>query len=335
MITARAVLIKRNGGPEVLDVQPWAVPSPGPGQIAIDVRAAGVNFADILIRLGLYPDRPKPPCVVGYEVAGVVAEVGEGVESFERGARVIAATRFGGYADRVVADVRNVLALPDSFSFEEGAAIPLNYGTAWAALNRYGGLQEGERVLIHSAGGGVGIAAIQLARHAGAAVYGAASADKHDALRRLGVDCAIDYRRSEWTRGLGGFDLVLDPIGGRSLRRSFGLLRPGGRLVTFGASGIVSGDHRRVATILRGLLGFPRFSSRRLMIESKSVIGLNLLPVWDSAGSIERWIRPLAKLLSAGVIRPVVFGAYEFDRAGEAHAALSSRSNVGKAVLVP
>lgn len=331
----RAVLILRSGGPDVLDVRPWPVSSPGPGQVAIDVRAAGVNFADILIRLGLYPDRPKPPCVVGYEVAGVVTELGEGVEGFAPGARVIAATRFGGYAERVVADARNVLALPEPLSFEEGAAIPLNYGTAWAAMLRYGGLRKGERVLIQGAGGGVGIAAIQLARHTGAVVYGAASADKHDALRGLGADVAIDYRRPSWTRGLDGFDLVLDPIGGRNLRRSLSLLRPGGRLVTFGASAVVSGNRRRVATILKGVLGFPRFSSRRLMVESRSVIGLNLLPIWDAAGSIEQWIRPLGGLLSAGVVRPVVHGAYEFERAAAAHDALSSRSNVGKVVLVP
>ncbi len=206
-------------------------PEPGPGQVAIDVRACGVNFADTMARVGLYPDAPKLPAVVGYEVAGVRADTGE---------RVIAGTHFGGYQSRVVVGEDDVVALPERLSFEQGAAIPVNYATAWAALVRYGGLQAGERVLILAAAGGVGIAATQLAKRYGAEVYGAASPGKHDTVRAQGaVPVAYD------ARGLPRFDLIMDAIGGPSFRRSYDLLNPGGRLIAFGASAVMSGEKKQ------------------------------------------------------------------------------------------
>ena len=174
----RAVVITRHGPPEVLQVQERPEPAPGAGQVLIDVRAAGINFADLMARLGLYPDAPKPPCVVGYEVAGTVTAVGGGVDRFAVGDRVAAPVRFGGYAERAVSTADGAFALPDEMSFEEGAAIPVNYATAWEGIDRGGNLQPGERVLIHSAGGGVGIAATQLAKRAGAEVWGTASPDQ-------------------------------------------------------------------------------------------------------------------------------------------------------------
>ena len=187
-------------------------PEPGPGEVAIDVRACGVNFADTMARVGLYPDAPDLPAVVGYEVAGTRADTGE---------RVLAGTRFGGYQSRVVVGEDDIVPLPERLSFEQGAAIPVNYATAWAGLVRYGGLQAGERVLLQAAAGGVGIAAIQLARRFGAEVYGAASPGKHEAVRAQGA-VAVGYRQ----RGLPKFDLIMDAVGGRSFRRSYDLLNP-------------------------------------------------------------------------------------------------------------
>ena len=142
--------------------------------------AAGVNFADVMARMGLYPDAPKTPCVVGYEVAGTVLELGEGVAGAQPRPRVLAGTQFGGYASQVVVPAGDVVALPERAQLRAGRAIPVNYGTAWAGLIGYGSLQPGERVLIHSAGGGVGIAATQIAKHCGAEVYGTASPGKHE-----------------------------------------------------------------------------------------------------------------------------------------------------------
>src|ERR1700734_1098469 len=189
----RAVVITKRGGPSVLQVQERPdPPPPGAGQLQVAVRAAGVNFADHLARVGLYPDAPKLPAVVGYEVAGDVTAVGDGVDPSRVGQRVLAGTRFGGYAEIVNVAASDSVALPDALSFEQGAEVPVNYATAWAALHGYGSLRAGERVLVHAAAGGVGIAAIQLAKAADAIVDGTASPGRHGQLAALGIDRAID-----------------------------------------------------------------------------------------------------------------------------------------------
>lgn len=333
----RAIVITRHGGPEVLEVQERPAPSVVAGGVRIAVRAAGVNFADTLARVGLYTPAPKPPAVVGYEVAGVVTEVGPGVQGVAPGDRVMAGTRFGGYAEEVVVGAADVVALPERLSFEQGAAIPVNYATAWAALHGLGSLRAGERVLVHAAAGGVGIAATQLAVAAGAQVHGTASAAKHDAVRGQGAVAVHDYGAKGWERGLEGtFDLVLDAIGGASFGRSYRLLRPGGRLVAFGASSIQQGERRDLKRVLpQAARMFRGFSLIDQMESSKAVIGLNMLALWDDRGSLEPWVAPLRGLLDDGTIQPVVAAAVPFDRAAEAHRMLAERRNVGKVVLVP
>ncbi len=332
----RAIVITAHGDPDVLQVQERPAPSLGAGQVRIAVRAAGVNFADIMARLGLYPDAPKVPCVVGYEVAGDVTEVAPGVEGIEVGARVLAGTRFGGYAEEVCVSASDVVPLPDAMSFEAGAAIPVNYATAWAGLLGYGSLRAGERVLVHAAAGGVGIAATQIAKAAGAEVHGTASPGKHDAIRGFGVDVAHDYRKKGWERGLPPFDLVMDAVGGESLKRSYSLLRPGGRLVAFGASSVVSGEKRNLLKAAPQALRMIRgFNAMDQMSDSKAVIGLNMLRLWDDRGTLEPWITPLRALIEDGTIAPVVSDAVPFDQAPEAHRIITERRNVGKVVLVP
>jgi NADPH:quinone reductase-like Zn-dependent oxidoreductase len=332
----RAVVIPKHGPPEVLEVREMPAPErPLGGQVLIDVRAAGINFADTMARMGLYQEAPKPPCVVGYEVAGEVAAVGPGVEGLKPGDRVMAGTRFGGYAEQVVVKAADVIPLPERLSFEEGAAAPVNYATAWAALFRYGGLRAGERVLIQAAAGGVGTSATQLAKRVGAEVYGTASASKHDAIRANGVDHPIDYRRSGWERDLPRFDVVMDAIGGHSFRIGYDLLATGGRLVCFGASAVAAGERRNVLTALRTVIRMPRFNLIGHMRDSKSVIGLNMLALWDHAGTLDEWIAPLRELLDDGTIRPIVAQAFPFDRAADAHRMIAERRNVGKVVLVP
>jgi NADPH:quinone reductase-like Zn-dependent oxidoreductase len=330
----RSVVITRHGPPEVLQVHERPDPAPGAGEVLIDVHASGINFADVMARMGLYPDAPKPPCVVGYEVAGTVAAVGAGVDNFAVGDRVAAPVRFGGYAERVVSAAEGMFALPGGMSFEEGAAIPVNYATAWEAIVRGGNVQAGERVLIHSAGGGVGIAATQLAKHAGAEVWGTASPGKHDAIRGFGVDHAVDYTASGWERGLPQFDLVMDAIGGASFRRSYKLLRAGGRLVCYGASGVVAGSERNLLAAAKTAVQMPWFSVFRQMSASKAVLGLNVLTLWDEHGS-GRWSQPLTELIDAGVIRPVLARSFSFEEAGEAQRFIAERRNIGKVVLVP
>ncbi len=331
----RAVVITKHGGPQVMQVQERDDPSPGPGEVRIEVAASGINFADVMARVGLYADAPKPPCVVGYEVAGTIVEVGEGVNGLSHGQRVMAGTKFGGYASQVVALAGDVVALPEELTFEQGAAIPVNYGTAWAALIGYGSLQPGERVLIHAAAGGVGIAATQIAKRHGAEVYGTSSPGKHERIAELGVDHPLDYTREGWESGLPKFDVILDAIGGKSFRRSYSMLRPGGRLVAFGASAVMSGEKRNIVTALRTVARMPRFNMIKQMSESKAVIGLNMLSLWVDRGTLAPWVDPLTELLADGTIKPVVAEAFSFEHADDAHRMISERRNVGKVVLLP
>jgi NADPH:quinone reductase-like Zn-dependent oxidoreductase len=331
----REVVISKHGGPAVLQVRERADPPISPGKVRIAVAASGINFADLMARVGLYPDAPKPPCVIGYEVAGTVLELGEGVNGLRDGQRVLAGTMFGGYASQVVVPAQDVVPLPEGLSFEQGAAIPVNYATAWAALIGYGNTQPGERVLVHSAGGGVGIAATQIAKRVPAEVSGTASPGKHERITALGVDHAIDYTKAGWERGLPRFDVILDAIGGASFRRSYKMLRPGGRLVAFGASTLQSGERRSIVHAARGVLRMPRFNMIKQMSESKAVIGLNMLTLWKDRGSLAPWIEPLQAMLDDGTVKPVVAGTFGFDEAGAAQTMLSERRNVGKVVLVP
>lgn len=336
----RALVISKHGPPEVLTVQERPDPRAGAGQVLVRVRAAGVNFADLMARIGMYPDAPKPPAVVGYEVAGHVEAVGEGVDGIAVGDRVMAGTRFGGYSELVAAQADAVVALPEDWSFEEGAAFPVNYATAYAGLVRYGSLGAGERVLLQAAAGGVGIASTQIAKLLGAEVYGTASGSKHDAIRGFGVDHPIDYRTRDVVtevRRISGedrpLDLVMDAIGGRSWRRSYSLLRPGGRLIMFGVSELVSGDRRDIPKALLTLARTPRFNAVKLASESIGVLGLNMLRLWDAKGSLEEWIDPLAAWLAEGKLRPVVSEAVPLERGADAHRILQERRNVGKVVL--
>jgi NADPH:quinone reductase-like Zn-dependent oxidoreductase len=336
----RALVITRNGRPEVLQVQERPDPVPGVGEVRVAVRAAGINFADLMARIGVYPDAPPTPSVVGYEFAGEIESLGDGVEAWSVGDRVLGGCRFGGYAELVAVGADQVVPLPDGWSFEEGAALPVNYATAYAGLLHFGSLREGERVLIHAAAGGVGIAATQLARQAGAEVFGTASAPKHQAIRGFGVDHPIDYRSRSFVkevRRLAGerrpLDLVMDAVGGASYRRSYSLLRAGGRLVCYGASGLVSGDRRNIPRAAIELAQTPLFHPLQLASASKAVIGLNLLTLWDSRGSLEEFVAPLRDLLDSGAIRPVVAEAFPLERGADAHRFIAERRNVGKVVL--
>jgi len=342
----RAVVITKNGGPDVLRVEERPDPPVGPGEVRVAVRAAGINFADTMARAGIYPEAPKPPSVVGYEVGGEVESVGEGVEDFKPGDRVLAGTRFGGYAELVSVPVNQVYALPDGLSFEQGAAVPVNYATAYASLVIMGGLKADERALIHAAAGGVGIAATQIAKSVGAEIFGTASGSKHDAIRDQGVNHAIDYRNQDFEAevmritGGQGVDVAIDAIGPSSFRKSYRSLRQGGRLIMYGASEVQTGETRDIRAVLKGFARMPTatmpwWKSMGMISENKGVFGLNMLAWWDKEKSLDRAIEPLLEGLGKGELVPVVAEAFEFDRAPEAHRYIAERRNIGKVVLVP
>lgn len=337
----RQVWIPRTGAPEVLQLREAADPEPGPGQIRVRVAAAGVNFADLLARLGLYPDAPKLPAVVGYEVAGTVDAVGAGVGDVAIGSRVACLTHFGGYSDTVVVPVGFALPIPESLSFQKAAAIPVNYLTAWLMLVHLAGVRAGERVLVHAAAGGIGQAALQICRFRGAEVIGTASAGKHDRLKAAGVAHTIDYTREDFEAavmritGGRGVDVALDGLGGSSFRRSYRCLAPLGRLCLYGVSTLAPGAGRNLFAAVRGIVSMGAFWPISLMNRNRTVIGFNLGHLWSEGPLLRGMLEDILRLVVEGVLDPVVDRGFPLEQAAAAHAYIHDRKNFGKVLLLP
>jgi synaptic vesicle membrane protein VAT-1 len=336
----RAVWITRHGPPEVLEVREAPDPEPGPGEVRVRVAAAGLNFADLSARVGLYPDAPKPPCVVGYEVAGRVDAVGEGVVGLSVGARVVAMTRFGGHADTVCVPEGQAARMPESMSWEEGAGLLVTYLTAHHMLFGTGTVREGSSVLVHMAAGGVGLATLQLLSLVrGVTIFGTASPGKHALLRELGVAHPIDYRSLDYaaevrrlTEGRG-VDLVLDALGGKDWRKGYELLKPGGRLVAFGFANAVGGQRRNWLKVLAEAVRIPRFSPLALMDKNRTVAGVNLGHLWEEFDLLVPQIDALLRHYESGVVRPRIDARFPLEEAAEAHRYIHDRKNQGKVVL--
>ncbi len=338
----RAIWITRHGGPEVLEVREAPDPEPGPGEVRVRVRAAGLNFADVMARLGLYPDAPRPPCVGGYEAAGEVDALGPGVADPAPGTRVLVLRQFGAHADVLCAPAAQALPIPEAMGFEEAAALPVNYITAYHALFRVAALRPGEKVLVHMAAGGVGIAVLQLCRTvAGVETFGTASASKHDALRAEGCDHPIDYRAVDYEAevrrltGGQGVDVVLDPLGGNDWRKGYRLLRPAGRLVAYGVANLATGERRNLVAAAGQLLRTPFFTPIGLMNDNRSVAGINVGHLWGEMDMLATEARVLLDLYRGGSIRPRIDAVFRFDQVADAHRRIQSRANIGKIVLAP
>ena len=335
----RVAVIPRIGAPDVFRIEERPVPEPAAGEVLIRVRAAGVNFSDVLGRLGLYPDAPKLPYVPGYEIAGAIERVAADVNGLAPGARVVAITRFNGYSEFVTVPASRVYAVPDILSDAEAAAIPVVYLTAAIALYKMTHVGAGDTVLIHNAGGGVGIAAAQLAALRRARLIGTASAAKHPALQRFGFEHLIDYRTENaykevkrLTNGRG-VDIVLDPLGGSSFAESYALLAPLGRMVMLGVSTIAPGRTRSLATIAKTLWSMPRFKPMSMMNRNRGVFGLNVGHLWDARDQLTQLMGMLMQDFESGRLQPVIAKTFPLERVADAHAYLQSRANVGKVVL--
>jgi NADPH:quinone reductase-like Zn-dependent oxidoreductase len=339
----RQIWISRPGPPEVLQVREAPDPEPKAGEVRIRVKASGINFSDLMARVGLYPDAPKIPCVVGYEVAGTVDRVGEGVSSLRlrEGDRVFAMPKFGGYTDVLAVPAAQVIKMPDAMSFEDGAALPVVYLTAYHMMVFTGVVRPGSSVLVHSAAGGVGIAVIQLAKMHGCVVLGVASASKLDFLRGLGVQHPIDSAADLVSAvravvGDRGVDLVLDPVGGRSWSEGYDLLGPCGRLVAFGLSAAApAGTTRNLLHALGALLQIRRFSPRTLLDDNKTISGVNMGHLFDRLDLLTPQLHALVGLYEKGVIKPHIARTFRFDEAAAAHQFLHDRKAIGKLLLVP
>ena len=341
------IWITGTGTPDVLDLRDAPTPTPGPGEVLIAVEASGINFADILARQGLYPDAPPLPAVIGYEVAGDVAAVGEGVSDLAVGDAVLAMTRFGGYASHVVVKAAQAFRRPGDMPAATGAAIPVNYLTAFQAMVVMGGIRHAQelggtrmRVLVHGAAGGVGTAAGDLGKIYGVELFGTASPGKHDYVRERGYNHAINYRDNDWVSEImdltdgRGVDLALDPIGGKHWAQSMDVLAPTGRIVLYGVSTVTGGGKLGLA---RMALGIPwtRFNPIRLINANRGVLGVNLWHLWGMQDEISLWSKKLLRYYEKGQIVPHVDRVFPFSQAAEAHQYIEDRKNVGKVLLAP
>ena len=338
----KAVWIPRHGKPDVLEVREANDPTPGAGEVRIRVRASGINFADIMARQGLYPDAPPLPTVVGYEVSGVIDAVGDGVADRREGQRVLAMTRFGGYADMVCVGAAQTYVMPEPMTFEEGAALPVTYLTAYHMLFNVCRVRAGDHVLIHQVAGGVGTAASQLCRSVGGiTTYGTASEGKHDYAREHGCDHPIDYHSVDYVREVRrltdgrGVDAVLDALGGDDWKKGFSLLRPGGLLVLFGWANMAKHGKRRMTHVLGQLAHVPWWTPKTLMNENKGVAGVNMGHLWDARELTHGVFNALLELYEQGLIKPHIDRCFAFQQAAEAHAYIEAGQNVGKVLLTP
>ena len=280
--------------------------------------------------------------VVGYEVSGVIDAVGEGVDAQKQGQRVIAITRFGGYADAVCVDAGLVHPMPERMSFEEGAALPVTYLTAYHMLFNVFRVRSGDHVLIHQAAGGVGTAASQLCRSVGGVTtYGTASKSKHDYVRSNGCDHPIDYHSLDYETEVRrltddrGVHVVLDALGGDDWKKGYALLRPGGMLIPFGWANMAKHGKRRMTHVLGQLTHTPWWTPMKLMHENKGVSGVNMGHLWDERELMAEAFTALLDLYDRGAIEPRVDRSFPFEQAGEAHAYIEAGQNVGKVLLIP
>jgi NADPH:quinone reductase-like Zn-dependent oxidoreductase len=342
----RAVRISRPGGYDRLELVELASPSCGTGELAIDVRAAGINYADAVIRMGLYKsakDYVGWPITPGFEVAGVVSEVGAGVSGFEVGQRVFGVTRFGGYATRVVVPHDQVVPTPAALTDVQAATFPTVHLTAWYALRELGNLRPGKQVLVHSAAGGVGGAALQIVRACGGTSVGVVrGAHKVEPARSLGATHVIDKGGCDLWPAVeavapDGFDIALDPNGVETLMQSYRHLRPAGRLVIYGFATMFERGRGR-PNWLKLIVGYyrtPRFNPLRMTNSNKSVMAFNLSYLFDRKDVLVEAMTELMRWLEEGKLVPPPVTEYALDDVADAQRDLESGTTVGKLALVP
>ncbi len=336
----RQIWITKAGPPEVLAVREAPDPQAGEGEVRIRVRAAGINFADLMARVGLYPDAPKLPCVVGYEVSGVVDAIGSGVTRVAVGDRVFGMPKFGGYTDTLVVKEAQAFPMPAKMSFEEAAALPVVYLTAHHMMLFTGNLRRRSKVLIHSAAGGVGLAAMQLAKTRECEIFGIASKSKLAFLTEHGcqhpIDNDADYvAEVRALTGGRGVDLVLDPVGGKSWTQGYELLAPAGRLVAFGLSAAASGKKRSLLHAVGQVVQVKKWSPMKLMDDNKAVQGVNMGHLFGEIEMLAEQFAALIAMYEAGEIAPYVDRTFKFSEAAAAHHYIHDRKAKGKVLLVP
>ena len=334
----RKIVYPKAGGVETIQIVEEDDPVPQSDQVCVRIHRAGINFAELMMRQGLYGSSPDFPFTPGYEASGIVIGVGDQVVTLKEGDRVLAMTGFGGYSEKVCLDAGRVIPIPESVSFNQAAAIPVTYGTAFHMLVHLGRISKGDSVLIHHAAGGVGTAVAQICQSFGASlVVGTASTPKRGFVESMGMRF-VDREEEDFeevckdlTDGKGVHHAI-DPVGGRHLLRSYKSLRKGGKLYYFGASAAVKGEKRSRLSELRMWWGMPRFDPLKLMTSNKAVFGVHMGLLEDET-VFKGHLSSLSKMLENGEIDPVIDSVWRFEKVAEAQMHMHNRKNRGKVLL--
>jgi NADPH:quinone reductase-like Zn-dependent oxidoreductase len=341
-VRTRAILINKLGPPEALEEREVPLRDLGPDDVHLAVHAAGVNFADLMMRVGLYGTVPPRPFSPGFEVAGIVERVGPGVEGVSPGDRAVALVRYGGYARDLIVPMRNLFPCPPELSFAQAAAVPVVFLTGHVALFEAARVRRGESLLVLGAGGGVGTAAVQLAVRAGLRVVGTAGSEAKRALvKGLGAEACFDTH-GDWAAeveglfGRRGLDAALDPVGGEATAQCRRLLAPLGRLVFYGLSEAMPGRRRDWLAAASAWLRTPRFHPLSLVEPNLGIFGIHLLHLRNREDVLRGALSGIFARIVAGELKPVLDRSFPLTAAGaaEAHRYLHERRNVGKVVLV-
>lgn len=327
----RAHLLTRHGGPEVLRVTEIHTPHPRSNEVRVRIHFIGINFAEVLSRRGLYGWAPRLPYVLGMEAFGEIDAIGDAVTTHAVGDRVIVGTQFGTYAEAICVPAERALPAPRGLTQQQSAAFAVNYLTAWVGLMEMARLRASDTLLVTSAAGGVGSAAVQIASKLGARVIGAASRGKQDAVRALGAQIALDYSDAAWETSLPPLDVVLEMTGGDVYRAALGHLAPMGRLVIAGASDAFPRT-RNVFARLAAWRRFPRLNVFDMLLRSYGVMSFHVGRLLDAGVVTNAW-RDLVAFTEEHAITPVVGHELAFDEMAEAHRVLEERRNVGKVVV--
>ena len=334
----KKVIYPKVGGVDSIEILDVEEPQASEGEVVVRIHRAGINFADLMMRQGLYGSNPDFPFTPGYEASGVIISLGKGVKGLELGDRVLAMTGFGGYSEKVSIPSSRVFKLPDSVTFDQAAAIPVTYGTAYHMLFHLGRISPGDSVLIHHAAGGVGTAVAQLCKVAGASVViGTASAPKKEFVESIGVKF-VDRETEDLVKickdmtGGKGVHHAIDPVGGKNLMRSYKATRRGGKVYFFGASSAVKGDKRSIISAFRMWLNTPKFNPIKMMSSNKAIFGVHM-GLLDDNTIFEGHLSALSKMLEDNEIDPIIDSIWRFERVSEAQMHMHDRKNRGKILL--
>ena len=323
------ITISKNGPAAVLQVQSGEIGDElAPDEVLIDVKYSGVNFADILMRLGVYRDAPKKPFVPGYEVSGIIAKVGEQVTRFKEGDEVMAGCRFGGYVSKIKLPDWQVLSLPTGCSLQDGAALPVNFITSYIAFNEFGRVRQGDKVLIDCATGGVGSVFLQMCQQVGANAVGLTSNPHKKAFIESYGARAFTWQEFEQSEE-EDFDFILNSSGGKTLKPHYRILSKSGKLCCIGMQSMVKNGNSSFFGMIRTALSAPWYPILKLVMESKSVSGFNALKYFDD----EAWMKTHLPQIEQTTVRPHIGQVFQATEVAKAHECLEQRQTRGKVIL--